>query len=79
MLRYGRAMRQHLDEAKQSLAAIDKRMRQHLASIQALREERTGLQSSVERLEAVEKKYKAYKDREPEIKHYLEQFSGIAR
>lgn len=72
-------MRQRFDEAKQSLAAGDKRTRQHLASIQALREERIALQSRIEKLEAVEKKYKAYKDREPEIKHYLEQFSGIAR
>ncbi|RDI85304.1 hypothetical protein Vi05172_g4802 [Venturia inaequalis] len=78
MLRYGRAMRQRLDEAKQSMAAGDKRMRRHLAAIQALKEERTALQSSVEKLEAVEKKYQTYKDREPEIKHYLEQFSGIA-
>lgn len=72
-------MRQRVDEAKRSMAAGDKRMRRHLAAIQALKEERTALQSSVERLEAVEKKYQTYKDREPEIKHYLEQFSGIAR
>lgn len=79
MLRYGRAMRKRLDEAKQSLAARDRRIRQHLASIQTLKEDRAALQSGVERLEAVEKKHKAYKDREPEIKHYLEQFAGIAR
>ncbi|QDS76470.1 hypothetical protein FKW77_004949 [Venturia effusa] len=78
MVRYGRAMRKRLEEAKQSLAAEDKRTRQQLASIQTLRKERAELQSSIERLEAVEKKYKAYKDREPEIKHYLGQFSGVA-
>ncbi|TID13803.1 hypothetical protein E2P81_ATG01736 [Venturia nashicola] len=79
MLRYGRAMRQRVDEAKQSLDTRDKRMRQHLAFIQALKEEVTALRSNIDRLEAVEKKYQTYKDREPEIKHYLEQFSGIAR
>jgi hypothetical protein len=79
MLRYGRMMHKRFEEGKLSLAAADMRTRELFASVQALKEEQSTLQSTVKRLGAVEKKYKTFKDREPEIKHYLKQFAGIAR
>jgi hypothetical protein len=79
MLRYGRMMCKRFEEAKRSIVAADKRTRELFASVQNLKEERTTLQWSIKSLEAVEKKYETFKDREPEIKHYLRQFASIAR
>lgn len=72
-------MRKRLDEAQQSLRSAEKQRKQLFASMQAMKEEQTTLQSTIQALAAVETKYKEYKDREPEIKHYLGQFSGVAR
>jgi len=72
-------MRKRLDDAKCSLVAVDKRTGELFASVKALKEERNTLRENVQKLEAVEKQFKAYKDREPEIKHYLGQFAGVAR
>lgn len=79
MLRYGRMMRTRYEEANRSIAAAAKPTNELLASVQKLKEECSTLQSTVKSLEATEKKYKTFKDREPEIKHYLGQFAGIAR
>lgn len=72
-------MCKRFEEAKRSIVAADKRTRELFASVQNLKEERTTLQWSIKSLEAVEKKYETFKDREPEIKHYLRQFASIAR
>lgn len=68
-----------LSQANHFLEQKAEKMQQRIKELEVLHHENGALRAKIRELHFVEQKYKAYKQREPEIKHYLNAFTVMTR
>jgi hypothetical protein len=66
-------------DSKHNAAETASRARKAARSVHDLRDETKDLKERIKTLERIEVGYMSWKKREPEIRHYLKSFAGIAR
>jgi hypothetical protein len=72
-------MHKKFTNAKQVVTDAEKRAKRQAKALREHKEEIVGLREKTKKLEIVESEYKAWKKREPEVRHYLQSFAAIAR
>jgi hypothetical protein len=72
-------MHKRFSSLKSSFNAVNSENSTTLEELRSAELERLKLRDQIDELRKVEEKYHAFKEYEPEIKHYLNSFSTLAR
>ena len=72
-------MHKRANTLKSSLISLNMENSKLAEDLRAVELERISLNEKLEKLKSFESKYLGWKKREPEIEHYLAQFTGLAK
>jgi hypothetical protein len=78
-MRFGIMMHKKYTSIQRTATELEKRARKAARSMHDLKDDMKSLKEKIESLELVEVEYLSWKKREPEVKHYLKSFAGIAK
>jgi hypothetical protein len=79
LARYGVTMHKRFNALKSSLNAINAEKPKMTEDLRTSELECHKLREKIQELKAIEVKYRTWKQREPEIRYYLDSFSSLSR
>jgi hypothetical protein len=79
LMRFGIMMHKKYTDIQRTTSELEKRTRKAARSVLDLKDEMKGLKEKIKNSELIEVEYLNWKKREPEVRHYLKSFAGIAK